>query len=437
MQVSVETTEGLERKLTVEIPADQIDGEVKKRVADTAKKIRLDGFRPGKVPAKVVKQRFGDSLRAEVIGEMASQSFQQAVTQESLRPVGQPRIEETQNTEGQALQFTATFEVYPEIELADPAELKLERLAAEISADDIEAMIGKLRDQQSSWTEVERAAAEGDQLNIDYTGTRDGEAFDGGSAEGSDLELGSKRMIEGFEAGLVGAEAGQQHTLNLTFPEDYHAEELKGAAVTFEVTVNRVSEKTLPALDDEFFAKFDVSEGGLDAFKEKVQENMQRQLKDVAENHLKQQIMDGLVEQNAIDLPAAMIAEEIKGLRQQSLAQFGGAAENFDLSLLPDELFEEQARKRVALGVILSRVVEKYEIEPDRERLVAFVDEIASSYEDPEEVRNHYLGDESRLQQVQMMVMESMVVEKISDVAQLSEKSCSYDEALAAAQADG
>ena len=434
MQVSVEATEGLERKLKVAIPAEQIDTEVNNRISSTAKKIRLDGFRPGKVPRKVVKQRFGDSVRAEVLSELANQSFQKAVMQEELRPVGQPSIEPTNNAEGEAFEFVATFEVYPEVTLADCSEIKVEKLTAEIGDSDIQEMIDKLLDQQATWEVVERAAANGDQVNIDFAGTKDGEAFEGGSAEGTELELGSKRMIDGFEAALEGAKAGKEVVLNLNFPDDYHAEDLKGAAVEFKVTVNSVSEKKLPEMDEAFFAKFDVA-GGLDDFKANVKDNMTGQLADAIERHTKQQVMDGLFDNNQVDLPAAMVADEVNALRQQSLSQFGAAAENFDMSLLPDTLFEEQARKRVALGVILSEAVEHFEIKPDRDKLMAFIDDLASSYDDPEEVKKHYKSDDNRMQQVQLMLVEKTVVEKVLEVAQVTEKASSYDEVVQSAQA--
>ncbi|NNL57781.1 MAG: trigger factor [Pseudomonadales bacterium] len=430
MQVSVERISGLERKLTLAIPAAQIDAEVQKRVADTAKKVRLDGFRPGKVPRKVIQQRFGAALRAEVVGEVANQSFQQAVSQEALTPVGQPNIDFTRNESGQDLELVATFEVFPEIELADPAALSLEKYASEVTSDDVDAMIEKLRAQRGEWQQVERAAADGDQLNIDFRGSRDGEAFDGGTADGVDLVLGSGQMIAGFESGLVGAKAGDQRKLALTFPDDYHAAELAGADVEFDVTVNAVSEKELPELNKEFFKAFEV-DGEYDEFRNKVQDNMQSQLADAIENHLKQQVMDGLVEQNDVELPAAMIEQEIESLREQSIQRFGGNAEDFDRSLLPDEMFADQARKRVALGVILNHVVKQYEIKPERDQIVEFIDDIAASYEDPDEVRNLYMSDEGRLQQVNMLVVEKLVVEKIAELAGIVEKTGSYDEVIA------
>jgi len=431
MQVQVENTAGLERKLTLEIPADQIDSEVQKRVVDTAKRARIDGFRPGKVPRKVVKQRFGEALRAEVVQEVANRSIQDAITQESLRPVGTPAVDLVKNEEGQNLELTATFEVFPEIELADVSTLELEKYVAEVTDADIDNMIDKLRDQRASWNKVDRAAADGDQVNIDYVGTKEGEAFDGGSAQGTDLVLGSGQMIEGFESGLIGAKAGETRNLSLVFPEDYQSEDLAGAAVEFEITVNSVSEKELPELNDAFFEAFEV-EAGLDEFKTKVRDNMETQLRDAIDTHLKQQVMDGLAEQNEFEIPAALIADEISAMREQSIQRFGAGAD-FDRSLLPDEMFAEQAQKRVALGVIVNQAVQQYEIKPDREQLIAFIDDIAESYDDPDEVRNLYLSDESRMQQVGLMVTEKLVVEKIVEVAGVSEKTGSYDEVVQAA----
>jgi len=435
MQVSVESTDGLERKLNIAVPAERIDTEVAKRIVDASKKVRLDGFRPGKVPRKVVKQRFGDSIRAEVLGEIVNQMFQQAVSQEELKPVGQPAIEPKVNEEGKDFEFIATFDVMPEITLKDTSGFEFELLAASVGDDDIDDMIGKLRDQQATWTEVARPAATNDRVNIDYAGTKNGKPFDGGSAEGSDLELGSKRMIDGFESGLEGASAGDSVTLNLTFPEEYHAEDLKGAAVVFEVKVNTVSEKVLAELDEAFFAKFEV-EGDLEDFKTNVKDNMTRQLDASLEAYRKHLVMDKLFEENTFDLPAAMIDSEIANLQQQSLAQFGAAADNFDLSMLPRELFEEQAKKRVALGVILNQAIVDFEIKPDREALLVFLDDLVKSYDNPEEVKQHYLSDQNRLQQVEMMLIEKRVVDAVLESATVTEKVSTYQNVMEAAQAN-
>ena len=432
MQVSVEESNGLERVLRLGIPADQIDGEVQKRIADTAKRARIDGFRPGKVPRKVIKQRFGDAIRSEVIGEIANKSFQDAITQESLKPVGQPAMDILKNEEGHDLELTAKFEVFPEIKLGDASELQLEKSVGEVTDGDVETMIEKLRSQRADWNEVDRAAADGDKVNIDFVGYRDGEKFEGGSAEGHDLELGSGQMIPGFESGLVGVAKGESRTLELTFPEDYHSKELAAAEVSFEVTANEIKEKTLPELDDAFFKLFDV-EGDLDAFKANVRENMEKQLDDALAEKLKTSVLDALLEQNPVELPDALIQQEIQQLRQQSLSRMGITpenAENFDASLLPDEMFDEQARRRVACGVIINQFVEDHEVRPEREQLLGFIDDIAGSYENPEEVRNMYLGNEDYLRQVSLIVTEKLVVEKIESMASVTETSIGYEEAM-------
>lgn len=429
MQVSVEALEGLERMLRLGIPADQIDSEVQKRIGDTAKRARIDGFRPGKVPKKVIKQRFGDSIRSEVIGEIANRSFQDAINQESLQPVGQPTLDIIKNEEGEDLEFTAKFEVFPEVSLGEASELQVEKLTAEVTDNDVEQMIQKLRDQRAEWSAVERAAADGDKLNIDFSGLKDGEAFDGGSAEGHELELGSGAMIPGFESGLVGANAGDERKLDLTFPSDYQAEDLAGAAVTFDVKVNTVLEKSLPALDEDLFKQFDVV-GDLDDFKTNVRENMEKQLQEAIDSQLKTNVLDALLEQNPVELPAALIQQEIQQLREQTLSRFGGAAENFDMSLLPDEMFDEQAKRRVSCGVLINQFVQDHEIRPEREQLIGFIDDIASSYDDPEEVRNMYLGNEEYLKQVSMIVTEKLVVEKVESLASVTERTVDYDEAM-------
>ncbi len=436
MQVSVETTAGLERKLTLQIPADEVDGEVDKRVADTAKKARLPGFRPGKVPRKVVMQRYGDSLRAEVLQEVADRCYQQAIAQESLKPVGAPNIDITKNARGENVELVATFEVYPEVQIGDLSELKLEKYIAEVRDEDIDNMLEKLRQQRAEYIEVDRAAKDTDQLNIDYVGKRDGEPFEGGTAEGQELVLGSGQLIDGFESGLVGSKAGETRELELTFPEDYHASELAGQPVTFEVTVNNVKEAKLPELDDDFIKAFEV-DGSIDDFKASVRENMETQLKDAIEANLKAQVMDGLVEANQVDLPEALVRQEIGSLRANAIQRFGGKAQDFDESLLPDEMFREQAEKRTALGVILNRVVEDQEIKPTREQLIEFIDGIAESYENPDEVRNMYMSNEQMLQQVNLLVVERLVVEKIVELAGATDKQATYDEVLKAQPVTG
>ncbi len=432
MQVSVETTSGLERRLTIAIPADEIKVEVDKRIQKAAPQIKLDGFRPGKVPMKVVRQRFGGSIRQEVLGEMMSSSFQKAVIQEELKPAGQPAVEPNQVDEDKDFSFTATFEIYPEITLNDLKGVEINRPVTEINDGDVDEMIDTLRKQQATYEDSDNAAEDGDQLNIDFDGYKDGEPFEGGQSEGSDLVLGSDSMIPGFEDGLVGAKAGDEKELNLTFPEDYHAEDLKGAAVVFKVKVNSVKSQQLPEINDEFIEKFGVKEGGVDALKVEVKKNMGRELKQAVKNRIKQQVMDAVLDKNTIEVPSALVDQEVNTMRQQMLQQFGGGAqmENFDMNMLPAELFSEQATRRVSLGLLLSSLVESKEITADADKVREAIDEIASSYDAKEEVVNYYYGNEQQLAQVEAMVMEDQVVEDLMASSTVVDEILNYGELM-------
>lgn len=439
MQVSIETTSGLERRLTVGVPAARVDDEVVQRLKKAAGNVRIDGFRPGKVPLKVVKQRFGAGVRQEVLGEVMSQSFYEAVTQENLKPAGQPAIEPRQMDEGKDLEFVATFEVFPEIELAEMDDIAIERTVSSVGDEDIDGMIEIFRKQQGSLEAVERAAAEGDTVNIDYVGTRDGEAFDGGSAEGSDLELGSNRMIPGFEAGIVGMSANDQKTLSLSFPEDYHSEELKGAAVEFKVTLNEVKEQTLAALDDELFAKYGVEEGGEEKFREDIAQNMNRELNNAVKSNVKSQVMDAvLAAHENLEVPRALMGQEISTMRQQMFQQFGGAGQtDLDLdSLLPDSMFEEQAARRVKLGLLLNELISQRELKADPEKVRETIEDMASTYEQPEDVVNYYYSNQEQLSSIESMVLEEAVVESLLERAAISDLECSYQDALSRARSE-
>ncbi|NQY03919.1 MAG: trigger factor [Halieaceae bacterium] len=438
MQVSIETTSGLERRLTVGVPADRVDSEVNNRLQKAAKDVRLPGFRPGKVPMKVMQQRFGAGVRQEVLGEVMSQSFQEAVVQENLRPAGQPSIEPRNLEAGKDLEYVATFEVFPDVDVQDMAGFDVERPKAEVTEADVDNIIEVFRKQQGNWETVERAAQDGDKVNIDYAGTRDGEAFDGGTAEGSDLELGSGRMIPGFEDGIVGMSAGEEKTLSLSFPEDYHAEELKGAAVEFKVTLNSVEEMKLAELDEALFESYGVTEGGEEQFRKEVSENMGRELRNAVESRVKQQVMDAVVDAHeGVDIPQALIAQEVDAMRSQMFQQFGGAgAQDMDLkSLLPDEMFAENAERRVKLGLVLSEMIGKFDLKADADKVRETIEELASTYEQPEEVVNWYYSNQEQLSSVESKVLEDSVVEKLLEGANITDKECSYQDALAQAQA--
>ena len=437
MQVSIETTSGLERRLTVGVPAERVDAEVNTRLQKAARNVRLDGFRPGKVPMKVIRQRFGAGVRQEVLGEVMSQSFQEAVVQEKLRPAGQPSIEPKNLEAGKDLEYIATFEVFPDVDVADMAGFDVERVVATVEDGDIDNIIEVFRKEQGSLEEVERAAAEGDTVNIDYSGTKDGEEFDGGSAQASDLELGSGRMIAGFEDGIAGMKAGEEKTLSLSFPDDYHAEDLKGAAVEFKVTLNNVKERVLAELDGELFSKYGVEDGDLAKFREEIGENMARELKNAINANMKQQVMTAVIDAHeSLEIPRALLQQEIGAMRQQMFQQFGGMSkQDLDLdSLLPDEMFTEKAEPRVKLGLILSEMINKDKLKADPEKVRATIEEMASTYQDPEEVVNYYYSNQEQLSSVESKVLEDEVVEKLLESANITDSECSYQEAISRAQ---
>lgn len=434
MQVSVETTSGLERQLTITVPAERIDQDVDKLVAQQARTRRLDGFRPGKVPPKVIKRMFGSAIRQDVLGQVVQETFYSAVEQEKLQPAGGPSIEFKNDKEGEDLQYVATFEVYPEIELKDLAGVELEKQTAEITDADLDKMIETLQKQQADWTEVDRAAAEGDRVKIDFEGFIDGEAFEGGKAEGHDLVLGSGAMIPGFEAGLEGKKAGEEFDLEVSFPEDYHAENLKGKAAVFKTKVQSVSAQELPELNEEFFSRFGIEEKELDGFKAEVRKNMERELKQALKMKLKDQVFTQLLKVNAIDVPAALIDSEIDNLRRQAIQQFGGQDANIDPNMLPKEMFEDQAKRRVSVGLLVQEVVKTAELEANEDRVRETVEEMASTYQDAQQVIDWYYGNDQILNQIKSLVLEDQVVDHLAASAKVTEKAVPYEEAIQPAQ---
>lgn len=428
MQVSVETTSGLGRRMTVGVPAQNLASQIEKRLAEAQKTMRIDGFRPGKVPMREVKRRFGGAVRNEVLGEVMRESFFKAIEQEKIEPAGMPQFEPKVVEDGKDFEFTATFDVYPEIALAGFDSISVEKLSAEVSDADIDQMIDTLRKQRATWAAKDEAAADGDRVNIDYEGFKDGEAFAGGSAKGQNLVLGSGSMIPGFEDGLKGKKAGEETTLKLTFPEDYHAEDLKGAAVEFKVTVNKVEAQQLPEVDAGFMEAFGVKDGDADKFRAEVRKNMERELKNAVTAKVKEQVMDGLVSAHDFEVPHALVHGEILRMRQQMVQQFGGG-QQFDASMLPEELFKDQAERSVRLGLVVREILEKNELKADADKVRARIEEIAEQYEEPQEVINYFYGNPQQLQQVEGAVLEEQVVELVLASAKVTEKAVSYEEA--------
>ena len=433
MRVSVETTSGLERRLTVGVPADRVDSVVNQRLQEAARNARLPGFRPGKVPMKVMKQRFGAGVRQEVLGEVISQSFQEAVISENLRPAGQPSIEARKMDVGQDVEYTATFEVFPTVEVSTLDDLSVEKPVADVTDADIDDIVEVFRKQQGKLVTAERAAAEGDTVVIDFEGFRDGEAFEGGAGEGTSLELGSGRMIPGFEDGLVGASAGEEKVLKLTFPEDYQNEDLAGADVEFKVQVKEVQELELAPVDAALFAQYGLQEGTEEEFRAEVKQNMERELRNAIDASVKNQVMDAVVAaHDDLELPASLIAQEVNAMRQQMFQQFGGGApQDMDLSsVLPDEMFSEQAERRVKLGLVVAEMIGQFELTAEPAKVREAIEDIASTYQDPEEVINWYYSENEQLAGIESRVLEDAVVEKLLSTAAIAEVECSYQDAL-------
>lgn len=433
MQVSLETTSGLERRLTVGVPAEQVENEVENRLKQAARNVSIKGFRKGKVPMSVVKQRFGAGIRQEVVGDVISRSFYAAVQKENVKPAGQPSIQPKQLAAGKDLEYIATFEVYPSVALNDLSAFELTNFKAEVTEADVDNMIEVLRKHQASWSVVERAAADGDQVNINFVGTKDGVEFAGGKADNHTLVLGSKSMIPGFEEGIVGLKAGEQKVISVTFPEDYQADELKGAAAQFAITVNSVSEAELPELKKEFFQKFGVEKGGEKQFRKEVKANMDRELANALKAKVKVQVMDALIASHTTEVPKALVANEIQVLRNQMLQRFGGQQQNFDVkTLLPDTMFQDEASRRVTLGLIVGEIVKSAKLKPDAKRVKTMIEEIASTYQEPKEVVEYYSGNQELMAGVESAVLEDQVVDHILSQAKVSEVQTSYDEIIKA-----
>jgi len=428
MQVSVETTSGLGRRMTVGVPAQNLETVIEKRLTEAQKTLRIDGFRPGKVPMREVKRRFGNAVRSEVLGEVMRDSFLKAVQQEEIEPAGMPNFEPKTVEDGKDFEFIATFDVYPEVALASFDGITVEKPVADVTDADVDTMIETLRKQRANWGDVAEAAASGDRVNLDYEGFKDGEAFAGGSAKGQNLVLGSGSMIPGFEDGLIGKKAGDEDTLKLSFPEDYHAEDLKGAAVEFKVKVNKVERQALPDVDATFMEGFGVKDGDADKFRAEVRKNMERELKNAVTGKVKEQVMDGLVKAHEFDIPQGLVNGEIQRMRQQMMQQFGGG-QQFDASMLPDDLFQEQAERSVRLGLVVREILDKHELKADADKVRARVEEIAEQYEQPEEVINYFYGNAQQLQQVEGAVLEEQVVELVLASAKVADKSMSYEDA--------
>ena len=426
MQVSIESTGNIQRTLTITVPADQIDGEVESRLKSLRGRVKIDGFRPGKVPLSVVSQQHGDSVYQEVLGETFQKTFYEAVEQEGLRVAGQPEIEPESLERGKDLTYKAKVDIYPEFEIASMEELEIKRPKTSILKKDIDTMIENLRDQQKEWVDVERKCANGDTVDIDFEGSVDGEAFDGGSAKDFSVELGAGRMLKDFEEGLVGMAAGEEKEITVSFPDEYPAENLKGKDAQFMLKVNGVKEAKLPEVDAAFIEKFGVDAGDIEAFREEIKANMTREMDQAVKNRVKQSVMDGLSNLHEIDLPQALVTQEIGYVRNEMSENANGA----DMSSLPDEIFAEQAARRVKLGLIVGEIVTKNELKSDQGKVDEMLNTLASTYEEPEQLIEYYKTNPQAMQTIQAAVMEEMIVDWVVKQAKVVDEKVKFSDLM-------
>lgn len=440
MQVTTEAVSGVARRLNVSVPTSRVNEQFEARLQRTAKTVKINGFRPGKVPLNVVRREYGAGIYQEVVNDLIRDTVFEAIQQEKINAVGMPNIEKVENKDD-ALVYEATVEVYPEVEVKTFADLNIERKITEINDKDVDVMIENLQKQRQTWAVTKGMAKKDMQVTFDFEGTVDGEKFEGGAAEDFKLVLGSGRMIPGFEDGIEGMKAGEEKVIDVTFPADYQAENLAGKAAQFKITVKQVEKAKLPEIDAEFLKIFGLSEGeGVDKLKADVRKNMEREVRGGLRNQVKQAAFDALVAANEIEVPSAMVAQEIDRQRQQMIQQFtqqfgAQGAGAFDSSMLPDELFKEQAEKSVKLGVLVSKVLADAKLEVDQDRVAAYIDDMASSYEDPTEVVEYFKNDAQQRAQIEAVVLEDQVVDYILAAAKVSDVAISYEDLLKEQQA--
>ena len=425
MQVTVESTGTLERRMRVELPAERINNEVDSRLKAWGRKAKIKGFRPGKVPPKVVKQRYGKQIREEVLNEVMQKSYSDALVQENLNPAGGPRIEPADAQDASTFAYVATFEVMPEFTLKNLDKIKVEKPEVTIADADMDDMILKLRKQKATWEEVERAAADGDRVIVDFDGTLKGEPFEGGKGSEIPVVLGAGQMLPDFEKGLKGIKAGDEKSFKVKFPKDYHAEDLAGKKVDFAIKTHRVEEEILPPVDDKLAKMFEVAEGGIEQFMQDVRENMEREAKAKVEGDIREQIMTGLLDANPIDIPQALKHQEMHSMQHDAMQRMG--IEDHDLAP-PLDNFAEMAEKRVRLGLLVSQIIADQKLAVDEDRVRARVEEMCAGYENAEEMVNVYMSNPQIVQQIQPMVLEQQALDWLMENGKTSVKKIAFTE---------
>lgn len=430
MQVSVETLEGLERKITVQIPAEKITAAVDAKIKAVSKTVKLDGFRPGKVPLNVVKKMYGGSIRQEVLGDVIEASYQEALTQEDLRAAGMPTIGAAEAEETDGVAYTATFEVYPEVEKVEFKKIKVVNQTSEIEDKDLDDMLVKLQSQRRTWKEVKRKSKKGDQVTCDFVGKIDGEDFAGGTGSDMIVVIGEGKMLKDFEKGLRGMKTGEEKSIEVSFPEDYQGKDVAGKTAAFDLTVTKVAGPIVPDIDEEFAKEFGIEDGNVETLKSDVRNNMEKELTQKLKANNKNAAMNGLLAANDIQVPKALVAEEIKALKKQAAQRMGQDPEKLDAANFPDELFNEEATRRVKLGVLVGAVIRKEKMEADDATVESTLLEIAASYDDPKQVTDYYNSNKEARANLEGMILEDQVVDFILKQAKVTEKALSFDDVM-------
>ena len=438
MQVTVEKpAQGLEHKMTVTFPADAYKANVEKRLNEIRRTARMDGFRPGKVPLNVVRKRHGAQVHQEMMGEALQNAFYDAVEKESLQVAGFPRFDDLNDNDNGNITFTASFEVYPEITLPEFSGVEVETIESEVTDADVEDMIERLREQRMAWkpSNGNKKASMGEQVIIDFTGKIDGEVFEGGSAENVPLELGSGRMIPGFEDGIVGMKKGEEKQIEVTFTENYHADSLKGKTATFDITVHSVSTKQLPEIDEDFVKSFGVEAGTEEALREEIKENMTKELARTIEAQNRNAVMESLKEVADVDVPKSLIQQEAQQLMQRTQQQLQQQGIDLQTMNINPSTFEEDAANRVKLGLLLGEIIKINDLKATDEEVEAYISEQASSYEDPAEVVAWYAQNPGARSEIRAVLVENKVAEKILAEAKITKVAKGFKEVISPNQA--
>ncbi|MBK2108993.1 trigger factor [Francisella tularensis] len=427
MQVTVEKKEGIHCSLLIEVPANEIDSVVSKEINRTAKTIKMDGFRPGKVPAGMVKKKYGEQIRMEVISDLIPQKYSKAIQDEKLAVAG-IEVELKENKEGQPLKFVANLELFPEFEVTGFEKIEVQKPVVELTDKEVKQMIENLRKQFATFSEVDKVVEKDDKVTIDFVGKKDGEAFEGGTANDTDVIIGSGQMIPGFEDGIIGMKKGEQKTITVTFPQDYQNKDLAGADTTFDITVKKIQQAELPEVNDEFVKKFGVK-GGVDTFENEIKENMQRELKFILQRKVKDQVFKGLREIAEFETPKSLIKREIDAAKQNLLKQMGGA-KGFDVSQLPDNLFEANAKQKVETSLILDSIMNSQEFKAEEAEVESLLDELVQAYEEPEKTKEQIKKNDKEMANLKALVIENKLTDWVLEQAKVTEKTEDFFEVI-------